>query len=126
MKEIKDREIWFTGFALGFILQVILLIEFHSNPFDSPLLLVLPGLPALVMTIYRSEKIWKWLIASTLSLPMAGILTMFLEMPREEMMRLFVRFMGILLVEGFIMSLMGIFAGWVIHQFWQKKYQSIG
>lgn len=116
MKKLSDRQIWLNGFLIGFILQVILLIGFHADPFDSLVLLVLPGIPALIMTFIRPQKVWKWLIASTLSLPLAEIINIFIYLPRNEFEKLIVKFSVITLIVGFITSVGGVLIGWGINK----------
>ena len=116
MKNIRDITICIYGFLIGFAIQFVLLAQFHKDPFDSAILLYLPGLPALVMTLYRPQRIWKWLIASTLSLPLAMIAALSVSMSRAEFQKLILWFSLVTFLEGFIMSLGGVILGWGIRK----------
>ena len=108
------------GFLGGFILQVIILGIFHMDPFDSGILLLLLGVPALIMTLYRPRRLWIWLVASTLTLPLAGLVGMELFMSHAEMFKLVFRFMSIMFILSFGMSLIGVLLGWGLRKLIQQ------
>jgi hypothetical protein len=104
------------GFLGGFILQVLILGIFHMDPFDSGFLLLLPGVPAFIMTLYRPRHLWIWLIVSTLTLPLAGLVSMEFILSRALMTRMFFTVMKYLFIESFVMSLIGVLLGWGIRK----------
>jgi hypothetical protein len=125
---MPDWKLGVAGFIFGLLIQGIIGVGFHLDPFDSLILLLLPGLPALIMTFLRPQRVWKWLIASTLSLPIAEIVNIFIYLPHNEFEKLIVKFSVITLIVGFIMSAGGVLIGWGINkairqvQLFQKEH----
>ena len=113
---ISDWKLGLIGFTLGLVILGGVMISLHKDPFDSLFLFLLPGLPALVLTLIRPHRVWKWWLSSSMVLPLLIGSWILINQINDKISvtHLFIKAMGICFLLSMSDSLIGVVLGYSI------------